>query len=77
MHLDHDSCMEVTVLKGRGIDVQEFADGIIAERGVRHGHVVYMPTEGAHSHDHDATATHRTSVAGTPASAAIGANSTE
>src|SRR6202020_1899496 len=58
MHLDHDSCMEVTVLKGRGSDVQEFADHIIAERGVRHGHVVYMPTEGAHSHDHGATATH-------------------
>ena len=45
MHLDHDSCMEVTVLKGRGSDVQEFADHIIAERGVRHGHVVYLPAE--------------------------------
>lgn len=42
--------MEVTVLKGRGADVQEFADHIIAERGVRHGHVVYLPAEGAHSH---------------------------
>ena len=50
VHLDHDSCMEVTVLKGRGADVQEFADHIIAERGVRHGHVVYMPADGAHSH---------------------------
>ena len=50
MHLDHDSCMEVTVLKGRGSDVQEFADHIIAERGVRHGHVVYLPAEHAHSH---------------------------
>ena len=58
MHLDRDSCMEVTVLKGRGSDVQEFADHIIAERGVRHGHVVYMPTEGAHSHDRGAAATH-------------------
>ena len=50
MHLDHDSCMEVTVLKGRGSDVQEFADHIIAERGVRHGHVVYLPADAAHSH---------------------------
>ena len=50
MHLDHESCLEVTVLKGRGSDVQEFADRIIAERGVRHGHVVYMPAEGVHSH---------------------------
>ena len=50
MHLDHDSCMEVTVLKGRGSDVQKFADHIIAERGVRHGHVVYLPADGAHTH---------------------------
>lgn len=50
VHLDHDSCLEVTVLKGRGAEVQEFADGIIAERGVRHGHVVYLPAEGVHAH---------------------------
>jgi hypothetical protein len=28
--------LEVTVLKGRGADVQELADHVIAERGVRH-----------------------------------------
>jgi CopG family transcriptional regulator, nickel-responsive regulator len=50
MHLDHDSCLEVTLLKGRGSEVQEFADHIIAERGVRHGHVVYLPADGAHDH---------------------------
>ena len=52
VHLDHESCLEVTVLKGRGADVQQFADHIIAERGVRHGHVVYLPADGAHFHDH-------------------------
>ena len=51
VHLDHENCMEVTVLKGRGADVQQFADHIISERGVRHGHVVYLPADGAHSHD--------------------------
>src|SRR5579862_8699700 len=50
VHLDHESCMEVTVLKGRGSDVQELADHIIAERGVRHGHVVYLPAQGTHAH---------------------------
>ncbi|MGA8357579.1 MAG: nickel-responsive transcriptional regulator NikR [Xanthobacteraceae bacterium] len=50
MHLDHESCMEVTVLKGRGSAVQEFADHIIAERGVRHGHVVFLPADGLHDH---------------------------
>ena len=50
VHLDHDNCLEVTVLKGRGADVQKFADHIIAERGVRHGHVVYLPADGTHTH---------------------------
>jgi CopG family transcriptional regulator, nickel-responsive regulator len=58
VHLDHDNCMEVTVLKGRGADVQQFADRIIAERGVRHGHVVYLPADGAHSHDGGARHSH-------------------
>jgi CopG family transcriptional regulator, nickel-responsive regulator len=50
VHLDEASCLEVTVLKGRGTDVQEFADHIIAERGVRHGHVVYLPSDEALAH---------------------------
>jgi CopG family nickel-responsive transcriptional regulator len=58
VHLDHESCMEVTVLKGRGADVQQFADHIIAERGVRHGHVVYLPADGAHTHGAGATHGH-------------------
>jgi CopG family nickel-responsive transcriptional regulator len=49
VHLDPDSCMEVTVLKGRGSDVQRFADHVIADRGVRHGHVVYLPLHKTHT----------------------------
>jgi CopG family nickel-responsive transcriptional regulator len=58
MHLDHENCMEVTVLKGRGADVQDFANHIIAERGVRHGHVVYLPADGAHDHSHGPAQSH-------------------
>ena len=56
VHIDHDSCLEVTVLRGRGTDVRAFADQVIAERGVRHGHVVMMPVEphGPHGHTHGA-----------------------
>jgi CopG family nickel-responsive transcriptional regulator len=43
VHLDQESCLEVTVLKGKGAEVQSFANHVIAERGVRHGHVVYVP----------------------------------
>ena len=44
VHLDQDSCMEVTVLKGKTGTVQHFAEHVIAERGVRHGRIVLMPT---------------------------------
>jgi CopG family nickel-responsive transcriptional regulator len=55
VHLDHDSCLEVTVLKGLSSEVKAFADHVIAERGVRHGHVVFMPTDsvdGQREHGH-------------------------
>jgi CopG family nickel-responsive transcriptional regulator len=62
VHLDAASCLEVTVLKGPGAKVQQFADHVIAERGVRHGHVVYMPAAKAngHHHEHDDGHDHRT-----------------
>ena len=52
VHLDHESCLEVTVLKGARTEVKAFADHVIAERGVRHGHVVMMPIEAPHGHGH-------------------------
>src|ERR1700734_1033610 len=36
-HLDHDQCLETMLLKGSVKRVRDFADQIIAERGVRHG----------------------------------------
>jgi CopG family transcriptional regulator, nickel-responsive regulator len=56
VHVDHDSCLEVTVLRGRGAEVKAFAEHVIAERGVRHGHVVILPIEpsSAHRHTHGA-----------------------
>src|SRR6476659_7444679 len=59
VHLDDDHCMEVTALKGAASEVQHLADHIIAERGVRYGKVVMIPTAGkkkragktAHKHD--------------------------
>jgi CopG family nickel-responsive transcriptional regulator len=72
VHLDEASCLEVTVLKGRGAEVQSSANHVIAERGVRHGHVVYVPsTESAahsqvHSHGHGHAHSHSHSHAETP-----------
>ena len=44
-HLDHDNCMEVTILRGKAHKVQHFAEHVIAERGVRHGRIVLVPTD--------------------------------
>lgn len=44
VHLDEDNCMEITALKGRAAEVQHLADHVIAERGVRYGRVVMIPT---------------------------------
>jgi CopG family nickel-responsive transcriptional regulator len=46
--LDHDSCMEVAVLKGRTTEVETLAERIVAERGVRHGRIVVIPAEIEH-----------------------------
>ena len=52
VHLNQESCLEVTVLKGHGAEVQAFANQVIAERGVRHGQVVYVPAPAGMTHGH-------------------------
>lgn len=57
VHLDHDSCMEVNVLRGAASAVSHLADHVIAERGVRHGRLVTIPVrmeseKHGHSHGH-------------------------
>ncbi len=39
VHISHDDCLEIAVLKGKMGEVQHFADDVIAQRGVRHGHL--------------------------------------
>jgi CopG family transcriptional regulator, nickel-responsive regulator len=54
VHLDHESCLEVVVLRGPTKDVRHFAEHVIAERGVRHGQLVLVPVEiGADAHAHN------------------------
>ena len=43
VHLDHESCLEVAVLRGEAAKVREFAKTIIAERGVTYGEVSLVP----------------------------------
>ena len=62
VHLDHDCCLEVSVLRGAGPAVQALADDTVSQRGVRHGELHVIPAEracgrhshgdGAHDHEH-------------------------
>jgi CopG family nickel-responsive transcriptional regulator len=56
VHLDHENCMEVAVLQGETATVRKFADGVIAETGVRHGNLSAVPVEtrvaGKHAYHH-------------------------
>src|SRR5205814_6292650 len=44
-HLDRESCMEVTILRGKTDRVQHLAEHVIAERRVRPGRRVLVPTD--------------------------------
>jgi CopG family nickel-responsive transcriptional regulator len=37
VHLDHDHCLEVLVVRGRAADVRGVADALISTKGVKHG----------------------------------------
>ena len=44
-HLDHDNCLETTILRGPTAAVRAFADSVTAERGVRHGALNLVPAD--------------------------------
>jgi CopG family nickel-responsive transcriptional regulator len=46
VHLDHDNCLEVLVLRGRASEVRKVADALISTKGVKHGRLT-MTTSGA------------------------------
>jgi CopG family nickel-responsive transcriptional regulator len=55
VHLDHEHCLEVQLLRGPIAGVRRYADAVIAERGVRHGHLHLVPvreTPEQHGHAH-------------------------
>jgi CopG family nickel-responsive transcriptional regulator len=64
VHFDHDSCLEVAILRGRTDAIQKLADSLTAQRGVRHANLHLIPAKrsgyrhshepGEHGHDHEA-----------------------
>jgi CopG family nickel-responsive transcriptional regulator len=46
VHLDHDNCLEVLVVRGKAAVVKRVADALISTKGVKHGRLT-ITTSGA------------------------------
>jgi len=46
VHLDHDNCLEVLVVRGRSSEVRKVADALISTKGVKHGRLT-LSTSGS------------------------------
>ena len=44
VHLDHDNCLEVLVVRGRASSVKAIADILISTKGVKHGRLTITST---------------------------------
>lgn len=54
VHLDHDNCLESLFLRGSTNTIQNFAQKLAAEPGVRHSVINLIPVQLAdHNHHHD------------------------
>lgn len=47
IHIDAESCLEVSLLRGRKSEVEHFSRHVIGERGVRYGELVVVPEDAA------------------------------
>jgi CopG family nickel-responsive transcriptional regulator len=53
VHIDAESCLEVSLLRGQKSEVEHFSRHVIGERGVRYGQLVVVPAAaGGHGHEH-------------------------
>lgn len=44
VHLDHDNCLEVLVVRGPADEIKSMADALIAAKGVKHGRLSITST---------------------------------
>lgn len=44
VHLDHDHCLEVLAVRGKGREIRKVADRLIATKGVKHGKLTMTTT---------------------------------
>jgi len=56
VHIDHDHCLEVIVMRGRSDELQRVAEKLLATRGVKHGGIeiiTQLEPETGHAHAHE------------------------
>ena len=58
VHMDHDNCLEIVVLRGPTRNVKRFSDHIMATRGIRHSKLHMVPVEISHEQHAPASAPH-------------------
>ena len=46
VHLDHDNCLEILVLRGQAGQVKKIAEALISTKGVKHGRLTITATGG-------------------------------
>ncbi len=44
VHLDHDNCLEVLIVRGKSTVVKKIADALISTKGVKHGRLTITST---------------------------------
>jgi CopG family nickel-responsive transcriptional regulator len=44
VHLDHNHCLEVLVVKGKGMEIKKVADALVSVKGVKHGKLTMTTT---------------------------------
>ncbi len=53
VHISHDDCMEVIVLRGQAREIRALADALLSLKGVKHGRLfVTLPTRKIVEHTH-------------------------
>lgn len=62
VHMDHDNCLEVVILRGSIQNVTNFANQVIATRGVRHGKLHMVPVENTQQQHSSESVPHMHSV---------------
>jgi CopG family nickel-responsive transcriptional regulator len=58
VHINHDLCLEVIVIRGRSDRLQGIADRLLALRGVKHGGIEIVAGIEEHAHAHGAAHRH-------------------